>query len=289
MKILLTGSSGFVGSRIYNKIKNKNIVKSINRKTFFENTIFLNIENILKHNNLKKIISFNPDILIYSSWYGIPNLNKKNSHLNYKKSLLFIKLLIQKCNLKKIIVLGSCLEYNFSKKNLKKKPLIIKKKNMHVLGLYKTKLYLDIKNFLNNFDKNINLIWLRLFYLYGYGQNEKSLIPYLVKNSKATPKKINMVLDYIHVDDVANLIPKIIKSKNISGIFNVANGKGLSILAIYKLIVKNLKRAINIDSNTKFKNHMYMVADISKTIKKFNWKPKINFNKGLKKMIKQYI
>ena len=160
---------------------------------------------------------------------------------------------------------------------------------MHVLGLYKTKLYLDIKNFLNNFDKNINLIWLRLFYLYGYGQNDKSLIPYLIKNSRAIPKKINMVLDYIHVDDVANLIPKIIKSKNISGIFNVANGEGLSILTIYKLIVRNLKRACNIDSNTKFKKNMYMVADISKTIKNFNWKPKINFNKGLKKTIKQYI
>ena len=86
---------------------------------------------------------------------------------------------------------------------------------------------------------DINIIWLRLFYVYGEGQKNKSLIPYLIKSRKKNKKvKLNNPYgsnDFINVKDVCKAIIKSIDFKK-SEIFNIGTGKLVSIKSIKNFI-----------------------------------------------------
>ena len=82
------------------------------------------------------------------------------------------------------------------------------------------------------------------------------------------------------------IILSIIK-KEASGIFNVGCGKLVSVSKIYELILyklnkKGKKYSLNVKSN---KNNRNNYAKIGKIFSKLNWKPKIDINKGLYKVL----
>ena len=92
MRILITGSSGFIGKNfieflnksnhevlaIYNKHKPR-ISKKRSKVYFIQHDL-----NKKKIN--KKIISFKPNIIYHFAWQGIPNFDYKTSLQNLKSS-----------------------------------------------------------------------------------------------------------------------------------------------------------------------------------------------------------
>ena len=159
--ILLTGASGFIGSKLIEKIKNYKNYKiiTISRKkekilnTFFNiNSDISEIEKIKKKLiKIKKI-----DFLIHLAWDGIPDYDKKSQYKSYYDSLNFIIELNKLYNFHKIIIAGTCLE----KTNIQR---------YRFLKLYKLKLYEQLKK--NNV---INIHWLRFFFVYGYFKHKKN-------------------------------------------------------------------------------------------------------------------
>ena len=137
----------------------------------------------------------------------------------------------------------------------------------------------------------IKFVWLRVFFMYGKFQKRKSLIPHIIlslKNNKK-PKILasNNSNDFVHVDDVCEAIILSIIKKEASGIFNVGCGKLVSVSKIYELILyklnkKGKKYSLNVKSN---KNNRNNYAKIGKIFSKLNWKPKIDINKGLYKVL----
>ncbi len=125
MKVLILGSTGFIGSNFINNLKlssteflcisrSKHKKKNINFKTCDLNNV----------NYFEKIVkSFEPDICIDFSWHGIPDYSKKNNFLNFYLKKKILKILL-KNNCKKVISIGSCWEYgNFIGKVSEKKKI----------------------------------------------------------------------------------------------------------------------------------------------------------------------
>ena len=122
MKILITGSSGFIGSALVKKVKNYKNFKLLllSRKEYISKS--MNIKYLRGDlNNLsqieKKIEIFNPEILVHLAWEGIPDFSKNISKKNFSNSMKLIKFLIKKTTLKKIIISGSCFEKRKSEKS----------------------------------------------------------------------------------------------------------------------------------------------------------------------------
>ena len=93
--------------------------------------------------------------------------------------------------------------------------------------------------------------------------------------------------DFIYISDVCNLIHKMMVNFE-SGIFNVGTSKGTSIYELAVLIAKNLKldESSIIRGTIEEKDVSNIVLDISNTTKKFNWKPKIDIDLGVKLLLR---
>jgi len=137
-------------------------------------------------------------------------------------------------------------------------------------------------------NKKINLVILRLFNVYSSNTKTRGVIPDLYKKIKKYKRiKIDNYLnqrDFIHSEDVFNLIQKTLKNKS-EGTFDVGSGKSISIINLAKKIKKILNKNIFIIKGIKkTKKNNFSRANILKTKKVFSWKNKIDLNEGLEKI-----
>jgi dTDP-6-deoxy-L-talose 4-dehydrogenase (NAD+) len=100
---------------------------------------------------------------------------------------------------------------------------------------------------------DFNLKWIRLFYMYGKGQNPNSILSQLEAALERNDKVFNMsggeqLRDYLPVEKVAEYIVKISLQDKISGIINCCSGNPISIRKLVEnyLIEKNKSIELNL-------------------------------------------
>ena len=312
--ILLTGSTGYIGSHI-SYIFEKNKIKYIGIDNFSKSSInnIVNKKHFLKldygnKNKIKKFLANNSiSSVVHCAAYAyvLEGERKKKIyfHNNVQKSKKFINECIRR-KIKNFVFLSSSNVYKDSNKKKKENSKI---KISNIKNNYgKTKFL--IEKFLLSKKKNFkNLIILRLFNIAGYTKNLKYLEKKDEKNLRIFPlifKKINdkknisiyvksknyrfiyPKRDYLHIDDLLNLIIKIIKNLNKYNkkeIYNVGMGNNYSLNEILSLIYKRLPTNMKKNFKLKYekidsKELISTLSDIKKTSQAFNWKPKYSIH-----------
>ena len=288
MNILLTGHTGFIGTKLLKLLSNDKKKYKIlclsrsNKHVIKKKNIFYlkcDLKNIKKFKN--KIYKFNPHTLIHLAWEGIPNFNYSNSKKNEVNSKKLIQLLLDETKLKNLIVSGSCFE--IYPPNNSYQYFINAKKNILK--------FINLKKKTTNFRYQ----WLRIFYVYGPGQRKESLIPYIIKSLKnnlelkfKTPNKAH---DFIYVDDVCRFIISSLKKDIGSNIFDVGTGKTTSIVKILENIKNIFKYDDNLNEFLKISKNKKSIskqkANLLSAKKKLNWKPKFSIKNGIEKIFKK--
>ena len=249
--IIVTGATGFIG---------QNLIPLLIKKKFKVIAIGRNINKAKKFNWFSKVKFIKLDYhkqkinfdltkktgLIHLGWQGLPNYNS-DFHLkqNLPKNYEFIKKLINK-GIYKIFIAGTCFEYGLRNggipPNAKPEPIIpyaIAKNNLRKKLIYLNK------------SKKFKLQWARFFYLYGIGQNPKSLMASLDYSIKKKLKKFNLsqgnqLRDYLNVKIAVEKIIKIFESKK-KGVFNICSEKPIKVkdLVNNRIRVKKSKIKVN--------------------------------------------
>jgi len=245
-RILITGASGFLG---------RNLISSFDREDV-ELTIVVRNEKDpwLKENQIiKRIITTdnifvnefewwkeklnNIDVVIHCAWYVEPG-----KYLNSEKNIecLFGSIPLAKAaifhNIEKFIGIGTCFEYNLS---LGKLDITTELRPKSLYSSTKVALF----NILNSMfsQSQVKFAWCRLFYLYGDGENENRLFPYVRKQLLANKPVLlssgNQVRDYMHVKDAARLISNTAFSE-LCGPVNICSGRGKTIREFVTNIAK---------------------------------------------------
>ena len=145
-----------------------------------------------------------------------------------------------------------------------------------------------------NIDFGINCIILRPFNIYGVGQSRDFLIPSIIaqlRYGKIELKDSAPNRDYIYILD---LIDACIKAEKFDGdfeIFNIGYGKSHSVKEITEKIVQLYGKDVKINyKNERRKNEMMdTVADIRKAKEKLGWEPSVNIDAGLKSMLGEVV
>ena len=131
---------------------------------------------------------------------------------------------------------------------------------------------------------------LRIFNVYGGDTKNKYYISFIInqffKKNTLNIKFKNNYRDYIHINDLCNLIYKVI-TKNKTGVYEAGSGQSISIQKLVILIKDIYFKSKNINFIKPYKSlkNSYSSSKIKRTEQIFNWKPKICLKKGLKNLI----
>ena len=249
-KVIVTGATGFVGQNLIPKLldsdykiiaigRNK---KKAKRFKWFKKVEFIEMD--IRKNN-KKILVTDKTGLIHLAWEGLPNYDSKIHLENYNFSYEFIKSLVAK-GLKQVLITGTCFEYGL-KNGLKKSNMKTYPHNNYSYSkdLLRKHIHKLRKKFLFSFQ------WARLFYFYGKGQNENSLLPQLEKAIKKKDKIFNMsmgmqIRDYLNVTEVVQQIISLYSSQK-AGVFNICSGKPITIKKLIKNKIKEKNSKIKLN------------------------------------------
>jgi nucleoside-diphosphate-sugar epimerase len=170
-----------------------------------------------------------PDVVIHLAWSGLPNYN---SLIHIEQNLLshyfFLKNLVQH-GLKNIAVAGTCFEYGLKEGSLSED---METNPVNAYGLSKDCLRKMLQQLGMHLD--YNLTWMRIFYPYGKGQYQHSLIPLLESAIENNLPYFNMskgdqVRDFIKVELMSNYIVNLSTNHRNNGIVNICSGNGITV------------------------------------------------------------
>ena len=239
LKILVTGASGFIGNHLIKELlKNTNHeiiatsrdIEKAKKYEWFSRVKYISYDlNSQEELNLFEYFD-KPDKVIHLAWDGLTNYNdlihiEKNLFNNYQ----FIKNLVAN-GLKDITITGTCFEYGMVNGCLSED---IQTNPSNSYAIAKD----SLRKFIEELKKQykFNYKWIRLFYMYGEGQGEKSLIALLDKAIQNGEKEFNMsggeqLRDYLHIQEVVSKISKIaLQNKIDNQVINCCSGKPISI------------------------------------------------------------
>jgi nucleoside-diphosphate-sugar epimerase len=298
MRLLVTGATGFIGQHLVNRlIEQGHIVLALTRSVallqvnhYPDKMFYLQSSLKLDENTLEKIKQFEPDTLIHLAWEKIPDFSFEISFANLQNQILFFRNLFSISSLKKIIVTGSCWEYN-------KKTGVCTESDICISGNYFTWAKNSLRDFLEFecLQKNINFIWSRVFYVYGPQQRKGSLIHSVIENIQngivpelKTPFNSN---DFIYVDDVADGLIQFAVNDVPSGIYNLGNGESIPIIDVVSKI-EILIHGKDILSSSVIENapkssvkNINFWADMGKTYNTLKWQPQTSLTLGIEKSL----
>jgi len=288
-KILITGSSGFIGSKLYTKLKKSNNYtikklklsnKEFDNQKFFKQYLIKNYKNI--------------DIVVHLGWgYMKDPWNIYHIKNNYNKTKTLFEF-SKKTKVEKFIFCGSMNEYGDLAGSLKENS-----KPGKILTKYAISKSLLTKLGIKFFEKSDTYFYvIRPFYVYGYGQEKNSLINQLFlaakKNKDISLSNCLAYRDYVYVYDVISAFIVIIKSNfNKSGVYNVGSGKSIMLKKFVKIIWSKLDKNTKMLKFGNIKNKKEQVqlksySNNTKIEKTYNWKSKFDINKGINHMISEF-
>lgn len=261
--ILITGTDGYVGRNLLKNFSTdkKYLIYALTKKNrkSFKNINF--IKGNLKTNIFNKIKEI--DIIIHCASRGVYKKELKNDifQTNYLDSLLFFNN-AYKANVFNWIILGTSGEYGFVKKGSMstKTPL----KPINDYGRSKLKFFNTLRK--KDKFKLANIIYLRLFHVYGKDEQKNRLYPSLINSIKLRkPFKMTSgkeIRDFIHITLALKKIKKvmkffIVKKQPFFIVKHIATGKPLTVLNFVKKIIKNNKSKIKILLGQSNKKNIY--------------------------------
>ena len=298
-RILILGGTGFIGRNLcLNAVKNgyKVVVLSLNDPSIDEkiNEVVYLQADITSFFQLKEKIG-------NSSFEYIVNLSGYINHCKFSdggKKVISVHFegvqnilrVINQDSLKRFVQIGSSDEYGNlpapQSENMRESPIspysIGKLASTQLLQmLYKT--------------ESIPSVILRLFLVYGPGQDDARLIPQVIQGCLSSEIFLasagEQLRDFCYVDDVSNGILMALKNDKVNGkVINLASGKPIKIRKAIELIQKIIGNGRADFGKIQYRNqeNMELYADISEAKNILGWRPITSFEEGVKKTIDSY-
>ena len=215
-KILITGSSGFIGFNLLKKIRKLDPICIFNKKK-------LKLKNIKKINldltkkKTKDIIKkIDPDVIFHCAALSVPKKNEENKAYSQKINYNTNKFIVDSIKKKTHVIFLSTDRVYGGKKNPKETSYIYPK------GVYEKLKRKSELLFMKNLKK-IHI--LRLPIVHGYGADSSSYIDLAINKIKNKSKIYiakNVFRCFVNINQLISLLIKLIDDKNY-GIYNVGS------------------------------------------------------------------
>ena len=291
MRILITGATGFVGTYVVKSLQNYGYKLSLLVRNVGDVSHLRNLDTEFIKGNLgnldavkKSIQEFEPEVCIHLAWEKIPDYSADISKLNLDNSISFLNFIVRESNCKKIIVSGSCLEYGKACGECKESDNV---KTTSFFAWAKQSIY-NFASLICDYSA-IELIWFRIFYVYGPGQRSGSLIPLIINtfNKRECPDimRPHNKNDFVYVEDVAKAFQIAATKKIPPGLYNLGSGISTSVYEVCKtaelLITGQTFLSEHLRDTNKEQEIIDFWADTIKTKQTLDWTANTSLEEGI--------
>jgi dTDP-6-deoxy-L-talose 4-dehydrogenase (NAD+) len=254
MNVLVTGAGGFIGNYVIKELlRNGHTViasdisnTKIVDRDWADNVTFIECDISKLPKDVFKLFK-QPELMIHLAWHGLPKY--KELH-HFEETLVynyfFLKQMLQS-GLKDISVTGTCLEYGMQEGELSES-LLTNPNNSYAIAKDTLRKFIEELQRKLNFDFK----WIRLFYMYGEGQSQNSILSQLQKAIDANEPVFNMSKgeqerDYLPVEKVAEYIVAIATQKKVQGVINCSSGTKVRIKDLVNNYLQKTNQSIKLN------------------------------------------
>jgi len=288
MSILLTGTTGFLGSYLLKSFVNSgHEIIALKRTTsnthridnYLKKTTFYDIDKV----NLEDIFKNHKIDIVINTVTNYGRIDNKIFSILDTNLIFGLKLLEESvnANVKAFINTDTLLERNINAYALSKAQLV------------------DWMKFLSN--KNTKMINIRIEHMYGPKDDENKFIYWLINQLKQNVEKIDLTSgiqkrDFIYIDDIVNayeIIIQYINSFSNYEEFELGSGNFLEVKIFVKKIYEEISNKQTLNTKLNFgevsyrdNENMEMKANIQK-LTNLGWKAKVSIEDGIKKIINE--
>jgi nucleoside-diphosphate-sugar epimerase len=292
-RILVTGARGFIGTQVVRVLATQgHTVFAAARKSANSGVpesqdgdvrpVEVDLEDVARVRSVVREIR--PAATIHLVWYLEPgkywtapaNLDCVAATLRLAHELADVQ-----CG--KLVCTGSCAEYDWHHCLLREESTPLAPQRMY--GACKNSLREILEIFCRKTP--MQLVWARLFYLYGPGEKKERLVPTVIRSLLAGKTAHclggDLVRDFLYVEDAAAAIAAVANS-NFSGTVNVASGLPVKVRAV----VETIGRILGCRDPVSFDpvgdgppEPARLIADVNRLTYTIGWKPARSLTEGL--------
>jgi nucleoside-diphosphate-sugar epimerase len=254
MRILVSGASGFLGRYVLKElaltdhevillVRSRESILEINQ-TYPEFRCY-ELDYLYGLEKFRLDLDF--DVFLNLAWGNLDDfqsLDHLNLELPAQKKLLGWAISM---GVKSIVSVGTCLEYSNLHGELSEDSPC-ESKIPYAMAKNQLKEFLREQSTLSGFD----LTWVRLFYFYGPGQQQRTIFGQLANAVDQKHRVFNALthgfqtLDYMHVDNVAKSLVRILLTRQAHGEVNICSGQPRTLREITNQWIRDLDWDIQI-------------------------------------------
>lgn len=279
-KVMVTGSSGFIGKALTEKLR-KLGYEVIELNSSIGDITEIDTFNKFNLNNVDHIYHLAGKTFVPDSWENPLEFYKVNAEGTLN--------ILEVCR-KNSIKLTYISAYIYGSQNVIpiSENASVKPNNPYAHSKYMAEQLCEF--YAREYRVKISVI--RPFNVFGIGQNDKFLIPSIIKqvlySDKIQVKDLSPKRDYIYLND---LVDAIILTENIDdnySVYNIGSGYSISVKEVIDIIqeVNNVNKPIICENSFRVNEMNNVVANISKANLELSWFPKYSFMEGIKEIIK---